>query len=70
MRRLTDIEERARAALANNGGSYCPGTDTGGLLMMSLKAALKGLVQKKRAYIENTDDGPRYILIDGDGDAA
>ena len=59
MRKLSPTEQHALNVLVKH-GSYCPGTDSGGLVMVSVRKALDGLVRKGRATVEATDDGARY----------
>jgi hypothetical protein len=58
MRKLTPQEERALFVLATH-GSFCPGMEMRNPALMKV---LDGLVKKKRATVEMTDDGPRYSL--------
>lgn len=69
MRTLTPAEQSALQIIARR-GSYCPG-DLSGKGAFELRAALNGLVRKKRAIAISTDDGPRYSLTaQGEIDAA
>lgn len=61
MRKLTFTEEAALYFLERD-GSYCPGNETDAKRLM-VRKVLDGLVKKKRATVEMTDDGPRYSLI-------
>ena len=62
MRKLSPTEQHALNVLVKH-GSYCPGTDSGGLVMVSVRKALDGLVRKGRATVEATDDGVRYHAL-------
>jgi hypothetical protein len=62
MRKLSFVETNAIRWLAKN-GPYCPGdqaqTDAG----KQVKAILDGLVRKRCAVAEMTDDGPAYHAV-------
>jgi hypothetical protein len=61
MRKLSFVETNAARWLAKH-GPYCPGdqayTDAG----KQVKAILDGLVRKRCAVAEMTDDGPSYSV--------
>lgn len=60
MRRLTDHEQHVLNVLVRR-GSVCLGDlATTSLLGADLHDTLKSLVRKKRAYAEDTDDGPAF----------
>lgn len=61
MRRLTHNEDAALHILARR-GSLVPGDSIADWTEAGLMFALEGLVRKKRAQVEMTDDGPRYSL--------
>ena len=59
MKKLTPDEELALGLLAKYDG-YCPGRDAVTGDKQAFLDALKSLVRKKRAYVEETDDGPKF----------
>ncbi len=61
MRKLTPDEEHALEVLTKH-GSFCPGDIIGAPPegYTEFIEAIKGLVKKKRAWVEATDGGPRY----------
>jgi hypothetical protein len=59
VRKLTESEENALTILVRS-GSITPGGDPGSVHHVALRALLDGLVKKKRAVVNMTDDGPRY----------
>jgi hypothetical protein len=61
MRKLTPVEQNAVNSLAER-GPLCPGEEPGSVPHQIIKDVLDGLVKKKRATVEMTDDGPRYHL--------
>lgn len=73
MRKLSAEEQNAVNFLRRS-GPYTPGHDYSGLhenVTSELRRILDGLVRKKRATVEMTDDGPRYHLTaQGRSDAA
>lgn len=60
MRKLTP-QERAGLYFLRRDGSACPGDSTDESHVF-VRAVLDGLVRKKRATVEMTDDGPRYTI--------
>lgn len=70
MRKLTDTEQNAINWL-NRVGSICFNAQSNGFVEDEVRSVLDSLVKKKRAYVEPTDDGPRYHLTaQGRADAA
>lgn len=70
MRKLTHNEGTALDILARR-GSLVPGDAVPDWTQAGLMLALEGLVKKKRATVEATDDGPRYsITAEGRADAS
>lgn len=59
MRKLTP-EEQAALFFLERDGAFCPGDRINTPAGQILKAALDGLVRKKRAIVAMTDDGPLY----------
>lgn len=47
-------------------GSFCPGDMVNTPSGREVKMVLDSLVKKKRAIVEITDDGPRYISTEVD----
>lgn len=68
MRKLTDDEERALKALAKY-TAYCPGADSS-RDDARLRKALHGLVRKRYAVAEETDDGTKFTLTAAGRDEA
>ena len=62
MRKLTPNEDLAAILLAKH-GALIPGDSFAEWSRHGLVLALDGLVRKKRATVEPTDDGPRYELV-------
>lgn len=63
MRKLSNTETEVLQKLAEH-GSYCPGKDSGGLVLSAVRQALDALAKRKLVLVEDTDDGPRYSLSD------
>jgi hypothetical protein len=63
MRKLTPNEDLAARLLAKH-GPLIPGDSFAEWSRHGLIMALDGLVKKRVATVERTDDGPRYELID------
>lgn len=61
MRKLSPPEDTALRLLAKN-GPLVPGDRFAAWSAGGLVTALDGLVKKRRASVEMTDDGPRYSL--------
>jgi hypothetical protein len=61
MRKLTHNEGAALSIIAQR-GALVPGDRVPDWSEAGLMHALNGLVSKKRAQVEMTDDGPRYTL--------
>ena len=61
MRRLTHNEGSALAILAER-GALVPGDALHGWSQAGLMLVLDGLVRRKLATVENTDDGPRFAI--------
>jgi hypothetical protein len=61
MRKLTPIEQNAVNTLHRR-GPLTPGGEPGSPPHRIIRGVLDGLVKKKRATVEMTDDGPRYTL--------
>lgn len=61
MKKLTD-EEGAALYFLNRDGPITPGEKFNTPAGFVVKIALDGLVRKKYAIVEMTDDGPRYSL--------
>jgi len=61
MKKLTPSEEAALYFL-NRDGPICPGAGADEKLVF-VRGVLDGLVRKKRATVEATDDGPRYTAL-------
>jgi hypothetical protein len=59
MKKLTPDEDLALHLLAKYDG-YCPGRDAGTGDQNAFLTALKSLVRKKYAVVEETDDGPKF----------
>lgn len=68
MRRLTPNEDLA-ARLLEKHGALVPGDQFTEWSRHGLVLALDGLVRKKRATVELTDDGPRYEMVSVDANA-
>lgn len=64
MKKLLPIEEQALEVLIEH-GSICPGDVSASKAGYIVKSVLDSLVKKKRAYTEETDDGPRYHPMSG-----
>ena len=60
MKKLTG-QELAAIYFLDRDGPICPGTATGEAAEIVV-GVLNSLVRKKRADVEQTDDGPRYCL--------
>lgn len=70
MRRLSPNEDLALRLIVEH-GPLVPGDSFTEWSKAGLVLALDGLVRKKRAVAEQTDDGPRYSLTAlGEADAA
>jgi hypothetical protein len=70
VRKLTHNEGAAIDLIAKH-GPLCPGDSFTNWSKAGLILALDGLVKKKRAVVEMTDDGPRYSLTTwGEADAS
>ena len=63
MRKLTPNEDLA-ARLLDKHGPLIPGDSFAEWSRHGLIIALDGLVKKRHATVQNTDDGPRYQLIE------
>lgn len=61
MKKLTAIEETMLGFLSRE-GPLCPGTPADPKMMI-VRSVCDGLVRKKRATVESTDDGPRYTAL-------
>lgn len=61
MKKLTD-EEGAALYFLNRDGPIVPGEKFNTSAGFIVKIALDGLVRKKYATVEMTDDGPRYSI--------
>lgn len=59
MRKLTDIEQRILNTLVRR-GSICLGDASQSALGHEITTGLRGLMRKKRVYVEETDDGPAF----------
>lgn len=69
-RKLTVLEKQALRVLVRR-GTLVPGDAILGWSRAGLLGALDGLVRKKRATVEMTDDGPKFSLTAlGEADAA
>lgn len=62
MKKLTDLEFGALIFLERD-GPITPGDMVNGTTGQLVKTTLDALVRKKRAMVENTDDGPRYTAV-------
>lgn len=60
MRKLSDNALRLVMLINHVGGSWCP-NDTS-FEIPGVPEALDEIIRKKRAFIEETDGGPRYHL--------
>lgn len=70
MKKLTDIEVNACRFLARE-GSYSPGLVWDTAAVREILNVMDSLVKKKRAFTEDTDDGPVFHLTaQGEVDAA
>lgn len=62
MTRLTPSENKLLELIANAGGSYCPGAEMKG--SAELHRMIRRLERKGLLLVEQTDDGPRYSLME------
>jgi hypothetical protein len=63
VKKLTLTEQSALYFLDRD-GPLCPGMDTDPKRVM-VRKVLDGLVKKRLATVEMTDDGPRYSAVPG-----
>jgi len=61
MKKLTSLEGTMLYFLRTE-GPFCPGTPADPKMMI-VRSVCDGLVRKKRATVEATDDGPRYTAL-------